>query len=794
MQTENSLDLILEKVETIELSDSVLIARGGTDVVIAPIAAWPTITGLPGKDGNSGERGADGLTIVGPEGRAGRDGERGQDGLTIVGPKGDPGDKGLEWEGTWTSKKTYDPGDCVFLNGSSFVCIKANTNSRPPSSNWDYLAKQGEGGGAGGGLSQDVTDSLYVKKTGDTMTGTLNLPNGTASAPSLAWSTNYGYFYDTTNTGIGISIAGTQLGFFLNSGLVIQVPGGGSAGISLRGEGAANNTVLRYSNDANSPQYSMTKSRGTIASPAVIVQNDVVGQNTYAAQNVTGPSATTSCATMRVLVTEPTPSATAMGAQWQWRACALGSVTLTEIMRLDVASGLSMFGANPVIDANRIFNTRAYTVATVPTVVSGGLINVTDESGGGAVLQGLNSAWRRLDTGQIASTTVTGTGILSRFTGSASFAYRAIVNNTVQKLTDAGLMTKLLGLWVHAVPTNSTDALLNWITPGTRNMTITGSPTWTANQGFTGDGATAILSATASIVSFGAAQDNVSVGTYVRTASAAAAAVIGKITGTRNVYLQSFTSGALTQRLNDTTNDTNTPSRYTGLFTLSRSVSTGYVTFLDDSAGTTIVRTSTAPSGTLSFLGTTDGTGNEFSTAQLAFSFIGTALSASDVAALRGIMVDYYLVQIGAVTASVSNLPAAGSFAGQSYYISNLGGGAGMIQSDGTNWFRMGYDGYQAITADSDATLTYLTSAGRQNVTATLTANRNLTLAVTDAKGTTVKTGARQRITRTSTDAFTLAVKDGGGATLKTIPSATAAYVDAEFNGTAWILAAYGTL
>lgn len=69
-----------------------------------------------------------------------------------------------------------------------------------------------------------------------------------------------------------------------------------------------------------------------------------------------------------------------------------------------------------------------------------------------------------------------------------------------------------------------------------------------------------------------------------------------------------------------------------------------------------------------------------------------------------------------------------------------------------------------------------------QRFATALTANRTVTL------GTGFK-GAKFRVTRTGLGAFTL---DVGG--LKTIPAGTAAFVDVQHDGTAWRLAAYGTL
>jgi hypothetical protein len=79
----------------------------------------------------------------------------------------------------------------------------------------------------------------------------------------------------------------------------------------------------------------------------------------------------------------------------------------------------------------------------------------------------------------------------------------------------------------------------------------------------------------------------------------------------------------------------------------------------------------------------------------------------------------------------------------------------------------------------------FVDSAAETQVFATaLTANRTITLGSAGAVA-----GARFRVVRTGLGAFTL---DVGG--LKTIPSATAAFVDVLYNGSAWVLTGYGTL
>lgn len=111
------------------------------------------------------------------------------------------------------------------------------------------------------------------------------------------------------------------------------------------------------------------------------------------------------------------------------------------------------------------------------------------------------------------------------------------------------------------------------------------------------------------------------------------------------------------------------------------------------------------------------------------------------------------------------------------------------VHYDGADWRLTGYADGSAESVGSDVgdanvTLTHLSSAPTQRYATTLTANRTVTLSATNAVN-----GARFRIVRTGLGAFTL---DVGG--LKTIASATAAFVDVQHDGTAWRLAAYGAL
>jgi len=130
---------------------------------------------------------------------------------------------------------------------------------------------------------------------------------------------------------------------------------------------------------------------------------------------------------------------------------------------------------------------------------------------------------------------------------------------------------------------------------------------------------------------------------------------------------------------------------------------------------------------------------------------------------------------------TIATLPSA-SPAGQLIHCSDLGGGAGQLNSDGTAWHRAMRGGQQTVATDANFTLTVLTNAEEQRHTGTLTANRTVTLSTANAYP-----GARFRLTRTGGGAFGLSF---GG--LKNL--ATSNWAEAIYDGSAWYLAAFGSL
>jgi len=105
-----------------------------TCILYPPVGTAPTNTTywrLVAQKGNTGDQGPQG-----PQG--------------VKGDKGDKGDKGLNWRGTWSNSTAYSVDDAVYYNGSSYVCIQANTGQTPTNTSyWELIAQKGDTGAQG---------------------------------------------------------------------------------------------------------------------------------------------------------------------------------------------------------------------------------------------------------------------------------------------------------------------------------------------------------------------------------------------------------------------------------------------------------------------------------------------------------------------------------------------------------------------------------------------------------------------------------------------------------------------
>jgi hypothetical protein len=192
----------------------------------------------------------------------------------------------------------------------------------------------------------------------------LALDDGSVSAPALAIGETAGLYADSDD--LVYEVSGVEYSRFTSHGLKTQIVSGNVTPL-WSGNATVTATISRYSTDASPTTVVQAKARGTLAAPAHVATNDNLGRNDFSGHDGTNFQVG---ARQSIIVTETTPGSTAMGCRLVWSLCATGSVSLTEIWRLEHATGLSLFGANPVIDQNRLFVHRSYTVAALPTGVN----------------------------------------------------------------------------------------------------------------------------------------------------------------------------------------------------------------------------------------------------------------------------------------------------------------------------------------------------------------------------------------------------------------------------------------
>lgn len=105
-------------------------------------------TGLQGPTGPQGPTGIQGLSgVTGPTGPQGATGSQGPIGATgPQGIQGNTGPVGITWLGNWSNVTAYVVNDAVHHEGSAYIATSNNTNSEPPSADWDLLAAEGTQG------------------------------------------------------------------------------------------------------------------------------------------------------------------------------------------------------------------------------------------------------------------------------------------------------------------------------------------------------------------------------------------------------------------------------------------------------------------------------------------------------------------------------------------------------------------------------------------------------------------------------------------------------------------------
>lgn len=210
-------------------------------------------------------------------------------------------------------------------------------------------------------------DSEKVTKAGDTMTGKLNVPTmnvGTDSTTQTATS-------DLTQ--------------------VVKNASGQQASVNIIGEGGGRCVIRqhRLSNDNQGPEQLFFKGRGTYAAPT----QTLIGDRLFAASFFGYDGGTTQVGAAWLVDALSNFTVGAAPTRIMFRTG--GAATLAiDTFGFDRDTGLYMNGFNLIIDADRIWRNRLFTVGTLPAGVQGMRTMVTDASapvfgaavvGGGAV-------------------------------------------------------------------------------------------------------------------------------------------------------------------------------------------------------------------------------------------------------------------------------------------------------------------------------------------------------------------------------------------------------------------------
>lgn len=182
---------------------------------------------------------------------------------------------------------------------------------------------------AGDGLEwgEPVSDA-YVLKVGDTMTGLLTVNLNAAAAPTP----------------------------------------GGSPGVHIAAADGSNSRIAVDAFGAQ-PQTYMRRANGTNAAPSAVVSGDVFAQfggYGYGATGyITGARARIEC------VATENWSDTVSGSKMTFLATTTGTASITTVAELNPSVGFTL-NAGLVIDNNRLFRLRQYTVATLPAAGTAG--------------------------------------------------------------------------------------------------------------------------------------------------------------------------------------------------------------------------------------------------------------------------------------------------------------------------------------------------------------------------------------------------------------------------------------
>lgn len=237
----------------------------------------------------------------------------------------------------------------------------------------------------------------------------VNVPAGLLATPSVQISaTNIGFYH--SGGVIGVSYGGVLGARFNADGIGIGASPSASNNLIVTGPGQLGGSVSasRATLWDTNGVLTLKNANNSVTIPFIMQNLGVIAINQglrmrwqLGTANVVG---SVDAFQVNILSTEDWLSAANESAVVTM-SVALDGV-LTETMRLNPATGLNLMGNNVVVDQNRIIRPRSYTVATLPTITTTGLIYVSDAAAIAVLAYSDGTDWRRVDDHQIVSATI----------------------------------------------------------------------------------------------------------------------------------------------------------------------------------------------------------------------------------------------------------------------------------------------------------------------------------------------------------------------------------------------------
>jgi len=218
-----------------------------------------------------------------------------------------------------------------------------------------------------------------------------------------------------------------------------------------------------------------------------------------------------------------------------------------------------------------------------------------------------------------------------------------LIDNVIRALKGYGLWTQLDAFYMFAA-VDSASSLINWKNPGTFNTSIVGSPTFTADRGFTGNATNAALSSNFVPSTAG--------GVYTLNSSHVAGWVLNSVAAASNTKLFGNAAGGtgrtqllvrntgdiVSPMINDATFGTGTNTNSAGFYVMRRTASNARSVIKDAATPSSDSTASTAlPAQPIWFL----ADGGTFSGLQIACGSIGQALGFTDSQNYRAVLLQY---------------------------------------------------------------------------------------------------------------------------------------------------------